>query len=92
MLIFHTAATLIINLLSFNPPLKFKVKLKQPIRALVSVCVYLYGQRGKVAVQLFGVVDVRLSADGTHHVSDVFVSHGDGEVHREALVAHGALT
>lgn len=53
---------------------------------------YLYVQRGKVAVQLFLVVDVRLAAHGTHHVSDVFVSHGDGEVHPEALVAHRALT
>lgn len=53
---------------------------------------YLYVQRGEVAVQLFGVVDVRPAADGTHHVSDVFVSHGDGEVLSEALVTHGALT
>lgn len=64
---------------------------KQPIRALVSLSVYLYVQRGKVAVQLFLVVDVRLAAHGAHHVSDVFVSHSDGEVQPEALVAHGAL-
>lgn len=57
-----------------------------------SLSVYLYVQRGKVTVELFGVVDVRLAADGTHHVSDVFLFHGDGEVLPEALVAHGALT
>lgn len=53
---------------------------------------HLNVQRGEVAVQLLGVVDVRLAAHGTHHVSDVFVSHGDGEVDPEAVVAHGALT
>lgn len=52
---------------------------------------YLNVQRGKVAVQLFLVVDVGLAAHWTHHVSDVPVSHGDGEVHTEALVTHGAL-
>ena len=59
---------------------------------VASEVVHLYVQRGEVAVQLFGVVDVRFAADGTHHVSDVFVSHGDGEVLPEALVTHGALT
>lgn len=54
--------------------------------------IYLNVQRGEVAVQLFLVVDVGLAADGTHHVSDVSVSHGDGEVHAEALVTHRALT
>lgn len=53
---------------------------------------YLNVQRGKVAVQLFLVVDVGLAAHRTHHVSDVPVSHSDGEVHAEALVTHGALT
>lgn len=53
---------------------------------------YLNVQRGKVAVQLFLVVDVGLAAHGTHHVSDVPVSHGDGKVHAEALVTHGTLT
>lgn len=53
---------------------------------------YLDVQCGKVAVQLFLVIDVWLAAHGTHHVSDVSVPHGDGEVHSEALVAHGALT
>lgn len=54
--------------------------------------IYLDVQRGEVAVQLFLLVNVGLAADGTHHVSDVTVSHGDGEVHAEALVTHGALT
>lgn len=58
----------------------------------LSLSAYLYVQRGEVAVQLLGVVDVRPAADGTHHVSDVSVSHGDGEVLPEALVTHGALT
>lgn len=60
----------------------------------VSLCVpvHLDVQRGEVAVQLLGVVDVRFAADGTHHVSDVFVSDGDGEVLPEALVADRALT
>lgn len=49
---------------------------------------YLDVQRGKVAVQLFLVIDVGLAAHGTHHVSDVSVSHSDGEVHPEALVTH----
>lgn len=53
---------------------------------------HLNVQRGEVAVQLLGVVDVRLAAHRTHHVSDVFVSHGDGEVDPEAVVAHRALT
>lgn len=52
----------------------------------------LYVQRGKVAVQLFGVIDVWLTADRTHHVSNVFISHSDGEMLPEAVVAHGALT
>lgn len=53
---------------------------------------YLYVQRGKVAVQLFGVIDVWLTADRTHHVSNVFISHSDGEMLPKAVVAHGALT
>lgn len=53
---------------------------------------YLDVQGGEVAVEVFGVVDVRLPADGTHHVSDMFVPDGDGEVLLEAPTAHGALT
>lgn len=53
---------------------------------------YLNVQCGEIAVQLFLVVDVRLAAHGTHHVSDVPVSHGNGEVHAKALVTHGTLT
>lgn len=52
---------------------------------------HLYVQCGEVTVQLLWVVDVGLAADGTHHVSDVFVSHGDGEVLPETLVANRAL-
>lgn len=48
-------------------------------------------QRGEVAVQLLGVVDVGLAAHGTHHVADVFVPDGHGEVLTETLVADGAL-
>lgn len=59
--------------------------------SLFLVHLYLNVQRGKVAVQLLLVVDVRLGAHGTHHVSDVTVSHSDGEVRAEALVTHGAL-
>lgn len=60
----------------------------------VVLCVmyYLDIQGGEVAVEVFGVVDVRLPADGTHHVSDVLVSHCDGEVLLETATAHRALT
>lgn len=52
----------------------------------------LYVQGGEVTVQLFWVIDVRLWTDRTNHVSDVFVSHRNSEVLREALLTHGALT
>lgn len=52
---------------------------------------YLDVQGGEVAVEVLGVIDVRLPADGTHHVSDVFVPHSDGEVLLETTTAHGAL-
>lgn len=40
---------------------------------------------------MLGVIDVRLPADGTHHVSNVLVPHYDGEVLLEAVTAHGTL-
>lgn len=60
----------------------------------VVLCVmyYLDVQGGEVAVEVFRVVDVRLPADRTHHVSDVLVSHCDGEVLLETATAHRALT
>lgn len=60
--------------------------------SLILVQLYLNVQRGKVAVQLFLVVDVGLAAHRTHHVSDVPVSHSDGEVRAKALMTHRALT
>lgn len=48
-------------------------------------------QCGEVAVEVLRVVDVRLPAHRAHHVSDVFVPHGDGEVLLEAAAAHRAL-
>jgi len=52
---------------------------------------YLDVQRGEVAVEVLGVVDVGLPAHRAHHVSDVFVAHHDGEVLAEAVAAHRAL-
>lgn len=40
---------------------------------------------------MLGVINVRLPADGTHHVSDVFVPHYDGKVLLETVAAHRAL-
>lgn len=34
------------------------------------------------------VINIRLPADRTHHVSDVFVSHYDGKVLLETVTAH----
>lgn len=52
---------------------------------------YLDVQGGEVAVEVFGVIDVRLPADWTHHVSDVFVPHCDGEVLLETTTTHRTL-
>ena len=57
-----------------------------------SLLSYLDVQGGEVAVEVFRVIDVRLPADWTHHVSDVFVPHSDGEVLLETTAAHRALT
>lgn len=53
---------------------------------------HLNVQSKEVAVQVLRVVDVWSCTHRTHHVSDVFVSHSDGEVLCETLVAHRALT
>ncbi|KAG9332189.1 hypothetical protein JZ751_015552 [Albula glossodonta] len=47
---------------------------------------------GEVAVEVLGVVDVGLPADGAHHVPYVLVPHRDGEVLLEAIAANRALT
>lgn len=52
---------------------------------------YLYVQSGEVAVKVLRVIDVRLCADRTHHVSDVLVSHRYGEMLLETSAAHRAL-
>lgn len=49
---------------------------------------YLNIQCGKVAVEVFRIIDVRLPADRTHHVSDVFVPYSNGEVLLETVTAH----
>lgn len=53
---------------------------------------YLDVQGGEVAVEVFGVIDVRLPTDWTHHVSDVFVPYSDGKVLLKTTTAHRALT
>lgn len=52
---------------------------------------YLDVQSGEVAVEVFGVVDVRLPADWTHHISNVFVPHSDGEVLLETAATNRTL-
>lgn len=49
---------------------------------------YLDIKGGKVAVEVLRVIDVRFPADWTHHVSDMFVSHSNGEVLLETATAH----
>lgn len=68
-----------------------KVAADVAARSPLCGCAHLDVQRGEVAVQLLGVVDVRLAAHGTHHVPDVLVPHGDSKVDPEAVVTHGAL-
>lgn len=58
------------------------------ISSLVHLLPYLDVQGGKVAVEVFRVVDVRLPADWTYHISDVFVSYSDGEVLLETTTTH----
>lgn len=45
-------------------------------------------QSGEVAVEVLGVIDVWFPTHWTHHVTDVFVPHGDGEVLLKAATAH----
>jgi len=52
---------------------------------------YLYVQSGEVAVKVLRVIDVRLCADRTHHISDVLVPHRYGEMLLETSTAHRAL-
>lgn len=53
---------------------------------------YLDIQSGEVGVEVLRVIDIRTSTHRTNHLSDVFVSHCDGEVLLEAFTAHRALT
>lgn len=45
-------------------------------------------QSGEVAVEVLRVIDVWLPTHWTHHVSDVFVPHSNGEVLLKAAAAH----
>ena len=54
--------------------------------------IHLDVQGGEVTVQVLGVVNVRLLADGTHHVPDVLVPYCHREVLLETVVAHRTLT
>lgn len=78
-----------------NQPIPFLsvIRITTPI-SMFFVCfsVYLYVQGGEVAVHLFLVINIRLTAHRADHVSDVFVSHCDGEMLPEALMTNGALT
>lgn len=58
------------------------------IPSSANLILYLDVQGGEVAVEVLRVIDVRLPADWTHHVSDVFVPHSDGEVLLETATAH----
>lgn len=58
---------------------------------IVYLLIYLNVQGREVAVEVLWVVDVRLCADGTHHVSDVLVPHCYGEMLFETSTAHRAL-
>lgn len=57
----------------------------------MNISSYLDIQGGEVAVEMFGVINIRLPADRTHHVSDVFVSYSNSEVLLKAAAAHRAL-
>lgn len=61
------------------------------IPSLVHLLPYLNVQGGEVAIEVFGVIDVRLPADWTHHISNVFVSYSDGEVLLETTTTHRTL-
>lgn len=62
------------------------------ISPLVHLFSYLDVQGGEVAVEVFRVVDVRLPADWTHHVSNMFVPYSNSEVLLETATAHRTLT
>lgn len=75
-------------LLSHRDTCESKIKPHSLISSSVHLLPYLDVEGGEVAVEVFWVVDVRLPANWTHHVSDVFVPHSNGEVLLETTTAH----
>lgn len=53
---------------------------------------YLDVQSGEVAEQLRVISEVRTATGGAHHVGDVLLLQGDGEVLAEAVRTDGAFT
>lgn len=66
--------------------------MKQSLTPLsIVLLAYLDIKSGEVAIEVFGVIYVRLPADWTHHVPDVFIPYSDGEVLLETAATHRTL-